>query len=697
MRIGLVIALGTAIAAPVLHVPETDARVTRIEITRREPFAGGMAFGATGAYEKLVGTAYMEVDPADPRNAVIQDLDKAPRNASGRVEFSTDVYLLKPVDMASGNGKIFFEVNNRGNKIALPLMHDTPPGTNNNDPSTATDAGNGYLMREGYVVAWAGWQGDLTAGNNRLRIDLPSVTDGGAEITGLVAEEYDVTRHIPVGGAVSIVLSGSAPFDPYETASLDNGDATLTVRDLQDSAETPIPNDRWAFATCERDPATGAVQNVVPSRKHICYFDGFDPDRLYRLIYTGRTPKPMALGYAATRDVLAFLRHAAADDAGTPNPVGTAITNVYCLGISSSGMYVRDYLYLGFNEDEAGRRVCDGLFAYIPGAFRLHLSTRFTQPDIYSRQDVWAGLYPMATFPFGYGVTTDPITGRTDGILKRPATDPLVMQVDTSTEYWQFHGSLVTHDGLGREVPPPAKARYYLLASGQHFPTAGAAPSRGLCEELSNPLHGGVFMRALLVAMDQWVTRGTPPPASRYPRVADGTLVEPDQASTGFPAIPGVTYTGAVNALDLRDYGPDFDSTGGIISNLPPVPVPGADYRVLVPKVDSDGNDVAGLRRPDDLGAPRATHTGWNIRAAGFRHPDLCALTGSYVPFAQTRAERLAAGDPRPSIEERYRNHGAYVSRVARASARLVQERLLLEEDRERIVDAAASSGVGTR
>jgi hypothetical protein len=673
-------------------VDPAEARVTRIDITRREPFAGGIPFGASGPYEKLVGTAHLEVDPTDPRNAVIQDLDKAPRNANGRVELSTDLYLLKPSDVGRGNGKIFFEVNNRGNKISLVLMNDTPPDANNNDPTTPTDAGNGFLMRQGYVIAWAGWQGDLTPGNNRLRINLPVVTAAGAAITGPVAEQYDVSRHIPVTGAVSLVLSGTAPFDPYETASTNNATAALTVRDHVGSPETLIAPDRWAFATCARNPTTGMVENVVPSPKHICYFDGFDPNKLYQLVYTGRNPKPMALGYAATRDVVSFLRYAAADDAGTPNPLGPGITNAYCMGISSSGMYVRDYVYLGFNADEHGRPVCDGLFAHIPGAFRLHLNTRFTQPDIYSRQDLWAGLYPMATFPFGYGVTTDPITGRTDGILKRPATDPRIIQTDTSTEFWQFHASLVTHDALGRPLSLPDTARYYLLSSAQHFATAGAAPARGICEQLSNPLHAGVFMRALLVAMDGWVIRGTPPPASRYPRVTDRTLVAPARATTGFPAIPGVTYTGQLNTLMLRDYGPGFGPTGGVISILPPVPIPGTEHTILVPMVDRDGNDVAGLRRPDDVETPVATLTGWNHRRAGFRAPDLCGLTGLSVPFARTRAERLAAGDPRKSLEERYTFHERYVKRVKHAARELMEERLLLQEDVDRIVQAAAAS-----
>lgn len=682
-----------AYAAEPQDAQAPTSRVTRLVITQREPLAGGMTFGATGAYEKLIGRAFLELDPADPRNVAIRDKDRAPLNDRGKIEYSTDVYILKPADMGKGNGRIFFEVNNRGNKIALPLLNDTPPGSNNNDPTTPADLGNGFLLRQGYTIAWAGWEGDVTPGANRLIIRLPVATNRGETMTGRVAVQFDVSRHIPAGGATSLPLSGLASFQPYETASLDTSTATLTWRERIDSPEQPIASNQWAFATCRRNATTGAIEDLVPSTRDICYFGGFDPNKLYQLVYTAKNPKPMALGYSATRDVLSFLRYAAADDEGTPNPLGTGIANTICMGISSSGMYVRDFVYLGFNEDSAGRRVCDGLMVHIPGAFRLHLSTRFTQPDIYSRQDLWAGLWPMVTFPFSYGVTTDPITGRTDGILQRPRTDPLIMQTDTAQEYWQFNAALVTHDANGRPLTLPDTVRYYLLASTQHFPTAGAPPARGICEQLSNPNHPGVFMRALLVAMDDWVTNGTPPPASEYPRTDNGTLVAPDRASTGFPMIPNVSYSGLMHRLALRDYGPGFTSRGGVITQMPPSVV-GPEYAALVPKVDADGNDVAGLRRPDTIMTPLGTYTGWNHRRPGSRGGDLCSLTGSFIPFAQSRAERDASGDPRPSVAERYPTHADYVGKVAQATMDWRAKRLLLDEDVARILQAAEQRSV---
>jgi hypothetical protein len=661
--------------------------VARIEITRRESFANGTAFGQTGPYEKLVGIAYLELDPADPHNAAIFDLDKTPRNARGMVEASTDLYILKPVDMALGNRKIFFEVNNRGNKQSLGTLNDGPGGANANDPTTPEDAGNGFLMREGYTVVWAGWQGDVTRGGNRMTISIPTATDGGAEITGPVVSQFDAGRQLPNDGMVQVPLSGRPDFDPYETASLDTSTARLTMRDLIDSPETVIPGTQWAFATCERNAATGTIENLTPSSKHLCLFEGFDRNKLYQIVYTGKNPRPMGVGYAATRDVLAFLRYAEADSAGTSNPLGTSISQAHCHGSSQSAMYVRDFIYLGFNETLDGRKVCDGAMYAIPGARRLHLSTRFTQPEITSGQDTWASLTPVITFPFSYAVTTDPLSGRTDGILKRPSTDPLIIHLDSETEYWQYGGSLVSHDGLGRSVTLPDTVRYFLMSSAQHG--SGGTPQRGICEQLSNPLSQNAFRRAMLIALDQWVAQGVAPPDSQYPQADDGTLVLPDRESTGFPVLPGITYHGKVNTAVLADFGPGLTSTGGVISIMPPILPPGPAYRMLVPKVNADGLNVAGLRRPDDVQTPLATQTGWGSRAPGFRAGDSCGQPGMYLPFAKTEAERAANGDPRPSIEARYPSQNDYALRVRAAATEMVVTRQILQEDADRIIAAA--------
>ena len=672
----------------------SDARITQIRITSRVPFADGMSFGSTGPYEKLRGRIFGEVDPTDALNAVIVDLDKAPRNARGRVEYSSDFLIIKPVDMSRGNHKIFYGINNRGNTGALGSLNDAVTG--GNDPTTAQDAGNGFLMRQGYAIVDAGWQGDVLPGNFRLTAQYPTVTDNGATITGTISVQWDVSRQIPLTGAVSLPLVGAA-FDSYETNSLDTATATFTSRALVNSPETVVAGNHWAFATCTRNATTGAIENIVPNTKSICYFDGFDPNRLYQLTYVAKNPRPMALGYAVTRDFGSFLRFDTVDSLGNPNPLAlsttsTGITQEYALGVSSTGMYVRDFIYLDFNEDEAHRPVFDVMWTQIPGALRLHQNTRFTMPDIYSRQDFWAGLWPMADFPFSYAVTTDPVTGRADGILKRPPTDPKVIHTDSAEEFWQFHGALVTTDGRGHDIALPDNARVYYMTGEQHGP-ALVPTTTGICQQLNNPLPRGSINRAVLVALDQWAANGVTPPPSRYPRVSDGTLVPFDQASTGFPSIPGVLYAGTPNVLPLKFYGPRFGPTGGIIDVMPPTTLPQPGYTILVPKTDPDGNDIPGVRIPE-LTVATATYTGWNVRAQGFRSPDLCGLNGMYLPLAKTQAERLASGDPRLSLQERYGDHQHYAALVKAAAVDLVSQRLMLQEDANNSALAAFLSDV---
>jgi hypothetical protein len=678
---------GAALSAPPVAASSASGGVTRVAIDSRVTIPE-LTFGETGQYEKLVGRAYLEADPTDPHNSIITDIDKASRNARGMVEYSTDLYILKPVDMSRSNGILLFDVNNRGNKSFENRYNDARGTANANDPTTVDDFGDGFLMREGYTVVAAAWEGDVQPGAGRMTIELPTARDPTAPLTGPVSVTFDVARQIPMAGAMSLPLSGRPEIASHEAASLDTSTATITVRDNTRAPDEVIASDRWAFATCDRDLTTGQVSNLKPSTTDICVFDGFDPNRLYQLTYTAKNPQVSGLGFAAMRDVISFLRYANLDSTGTANPLAGKINTAICSGVSQSGHILRSYLYLGFNEDTAGRKTCDGAMAYISGANRSELNTRFSNPE---ESSAWgrAGVFPRIMFPFSYAVTTDPITGQTDGILKRPSSDPMVMQIDTENEYWQADASLVAHDGLGNPVPLPDNARYYVVASGQHG--SGTAPSRGICEQLTNPLSHAAFSKALLVAMDQWVTHGTTPPPSQYPRVDDGTLVKPDQGSVGFPNIPGVTYLPFPNQLVARDFGPGFSATGGVPAVLPGTQIPGTDYEIFVPRTNEDGLDVAGLRRPDDVQTPIATLAGWNTRGPGFQQSDLCGLNGMMVPFAATEADRRANGDPRPSLEARYPTHADYVGRVTMAAYQLMDDRYLLQEDVDRIVrDASA-------
>ena len=687
------VVLGSLLAA-LTATPPADARVVRMVVERTTPYAGGQAFGDAGPFERLDGTVYMEVDPGDPLNAVIVNLDRAPRNDRGLVEFSAPFFIVKPVDLARGNRKLLYGINNRGNAIELGF-HAFPPLP----PGAGPEADDGLFFRLGYTLVDAGWAGDVVTTETRLGANLPvAVQADGSPIVSRIRIEYssDLAQQ-PAGaaGLFTVPLKGNGRFVSYETADTGTGRSTLTVRDAVDGERRPIAADRWAFGTCP-----SGESSLAPSTTDLCLFDGFDRDKVYELIYPAKDPWVMGLGYAVTRDLAAFLRYETADDAGTPNPLAasadaTGIRRAYGLGISSTGMYLRDWLYLGFNEDEAHRQVFDAVRIHIPGSHRLFANVEFADPNIYSRQDRTPDFTSQSYPPLTYAVTTDPVTNVRDGILKRPATDPLVFHVDTSNEFWQMKASLNVHDGRGDPVPIPDNVRLYLLASHPHGGAAGvgAMPSgRGACAYVTNTYRSAApAMRALLVALDDWADRGIEPPSSAYPDVRRGTLATVDEVARRFPAIPGVAFPTRVNGLDALGFGPTFGSQGGRQTVLPPTR--GASYRVLVPTTDRDGHDVAGIHTVD-IAAPVGTNTGWNLLAPGPRGRDLCALTGSFFPFARTRAERLASGDPRLSLEERYGDHAGFVAAVRQAADESVARRLLLSEDAEVVVGMAEESDV---
>lgn len=726
MRLRRHLTLAMGALATIAAVAPSEARLTRLVVDSSEIVADGVSFGATGPYERLTGTAYFEVDPRDPRDAQVFDLDKADRNARGLVEFSADAVILKPVDMRKANGRLYFEVNNRGNKISFTMMQDTPPGTPGNNPVSAADFGNGFLMREGFVVAWVGWGADIAPGNNRLTVNFPIAKDkGGQPIAERILTEFS-DRNFGGLTPFTLPLSGSVAFKSYPAVATDKGIAGAELRRRPSDSPRPsapaipvgdrVPDSEWSFARCPDGPGTATG---VPSTTDICLAGGFQNNMVYELRYRATNSPVMGLGYATSRDFVSFLRYAKRDDAGTPNPVA-GLDSALCIGISSSGMYYRDYLYQGFNEDERGRRVCDGVHIHIPGVQKLFLNYRFAQPNPFTVQHR-ERFVPDTNFPRRYQLERDPLAkgddddrggrfgkrdandrgGRgddqdrgTDGILKRPKTDPKVIHTDTSTEFWQFRSSLVdTNDDGTRDLRHPSNVRRYLFSGTQHYPTKGATLTYGTgnrqCEQLSNMTHSGVNARALLVALDEWVRRGRQPPASRVPSIKDGTLVAPDELV--FPRIPGVTFLGLYNGSGDRDFGPRVEGNRGVIDRLRPKVL--STHTVLVPTVDLIGNDEAGIRNPF-VEAPIATLTGWNTRRAEFTAGDLCDLTGMTVPLLRTAAERFAAGDPRPSLEELYGTHEGYVTAVRRAAEQLQRDRLMLQEDVERTVAEAQASDV---
>jgi hypothetical protein len=640
-----------------------QARVTRIEIVKREPFAAGQSFGATGAYEKVVGRYHGTLDPAHPLNAAIVDLDKAPRNAQGLVEYSADFAILKPVDLAKGNGAIFYEANNRGNKASLGRFNDAP---RSNDPTTAEHAGNGFLMRQGFTVAWNGWMPGLPAGNDLMRIDIPRATAAGT-IEQTVWDEFLFNNDKTLRGRLT-----------YPATTTDKSNAKLIVRERNGDTPATVPADQWEFVDAR-------TIRLLPEGTP------FRIGMIYQLIYRAANPPVNGIGFAATRDFMSFLRYAAADDAGTANPLAVAgrpaVSRAIGHGNSQTGRYLRDFIYSGFNEDESNKIVFDGALPNV-AAGRIFLNYRFSQPNRIVPAAHGFMLFPGATFPFAYETQSDPLTGKTDGTLARCAARgncPKVIHTVSSTEYWQSGHSLVTTDPLGRnDATPPDNVRIYHFAGTQHGGVEGSPGMKGVCAMPSNRTDYRPFLRAALANLDRWVKDGVPPPASRHSRIADGTLV--DEAT--FPALPGLTPTPTPSQRPRIDFGPDFDK--GIIGKALPVTLKDG-YRVLVPKVDADGNEVAGLRLPD-ITVPTGTAAGWNVRApeAGAAG-ELCYLEGSFVPFAKTKAEREAKNDPRPSLEERYQDRATYTERVRQAAAALQRDGYLLEEDVTRMVERAAS------
>jgi hypothetical protein len=670
-----------------------EARVVRFVVEQTRTIADGKSFGDAGPYQRLDGIVYMEVDPRDPLNAHIINLDKAPRNSKGMVEFSSPFFMLKPVDIRRGNGKLFYGVNNRGNIVEYADRLVSLPGTttNNNNPLTAEDFGDGFLLRLGYVFVDAGWQGNVAPGNHRLVPTLPIATQkDGAPIVARIRVE-----HADADG-FSRSLEGNPAFRSYETADMETRRSTLTVRTAVQALRTPVRSDAWAFGRCPHGKTS-----LAPSTTDICLFDGFKPDRIYELIYPAKNPIVMGLGYAVTRDLASFLRYQPHDDLGNPNPLArggadVGIRRAYASGASSTGMYLRDWLYLGFNEDEHHRKVFDGVQIMVPGTHRLLANVEFADPNTYSRQDAWHDSLAFSYPPLTYAVTMDPISGIRDGILKRPNTDPVVMHIDAASEFWQMNASLNVHDGRGRPVTVPVGVRLYFASSFGHGGVAGLlSPARppGICQNQRQGGGWGPTLRALVVTLDAWADRGVDPPKSNYPTIQDGTLVSLAEARRAFPAIPGVTFPGVLNDLLLPDFGAGFKPTGGRLTTQPPKL--GARYQVLLPTVDSDGLDVAGIRTVE-VAVPTATLTGWNLRAHGHRELALCGLSGSFFPLAITKAERQQAGDPRLSLEERYGDRAGFLKAVREAVGRLVSGRFLLPEDADRYVRAAEIADIFT-
>jgi hypothetical protein len=615
-----------------------------LDIERIEALADGAPFGEVGAYERVIGRAKGEVDPLDPANKGIALIDKAPRNERGKVEYATDIFILRPKDFTRGNGRILYEVNNRGRKMLFGNIADGPQGVN--DPKTMADVGNGFPLRQGYTIVWSGWDPDAPRGNMGLGLTAPVATDNGQPIVKTVRDEFcSGTR----GGALEVFKLS------YEATTLEQPRAQLTVRERADDEPRKLPLNQWSFV----DTRSIKLREGTKPK----------PGYLYEFHYEARNPKVLGLGFAATRDVISWLRYDPAATAAT----GGKISQALAIGFSQAGRYLRNHISEGFNRDEAGRKVFDGIHSHIAGVGRIFFNTPFGQPARTGTQHEDHG-FPENEFPFSTATLADPFTGKKGSLLRGDGSDPKLIETNTSTEYWQKGASLLHTDPLGKgDVALPENSRVYMIAGTQHGGRAGATTDPGPNINPRNPHNPMPAVRALLVALDAWVVSGQLPPTSRVPTLAAGTLVEADK--TGFPAVPGAVVVKVTNQV-----APPGDW-------VRPKPADKA-YRTLVCKVDADGNEAAGVRLPD-IAVPLATYSGWNEYKPPYPAGELADRDGSCLPFAIDKAARQASGDPRPSVAERYASGADYVTKVQAVVAALQKDRLLLAEDAERYLERA--------
>ncbi len=650
----LLVTLLTSLASAPSH-----ARLARIEVTGTQllPEASGKP-----RYERISGTFHGELDPRARKNRIITDIERAPRNARGRVEYSATFALSRPVEATKTSGVLLYAVPNRGGLVSVGA-----------DPS-------------GHIQVMSGWQGDILSGPGKQTATVP-VAMG---VTGPVLTRF---TNISADTKSASISAGLVPTARPVPVSLDTTKASLT-RAATRGGEVAIPSDTWAFADCSKAPFPG-----TPDPAKLCLRDGFNPDLAYTLVYQGKNPLVLGIGFAATRDLVSYLRSGKPDDSGTPNPARTSIRWTVATGMSQSGNFLRSFVHQGFNADEGSARVFDGVFPLI-AARQVPLNVRFGVPGgasfLYepgSEGALWWAPYRDAARKRG-----------TIGLLQRCTasnTCPKVIEALGAAEFWNLRASpgFVGTDAKA-DLPIPANVRRYYFPSVTHGGGRGGGfkPDREgfapgcLMPGNPNPIADtyGVLEKALIA----WVKDGTEPPPSRIPTLAAGDLVEPNAEAMGWPAIPGAPRPdGHLNPLLDYDFGRAFvyADVRGVIGRQPPLVR--RNLPSLVPRVNADGNETSGVPSVQ-LQVPLGTYTGWNEQAKGYGAGGFCGLSGGFIPFEKTKTERTAKGDSRPSLEERYGDHAGFVAKVRDAVARQQAEGWLLPEDAARIIAEAEASSV---
>jgi hypothetical protein len=640
-----------------------QARVTHVEISSRVDVLGGKSFGDAGSYERIAGRVYFSLPVDNVHNAQIVDLKNAVNRKNGEVEFSADFVAVRPKDPGKGNGSMLLEVPNRGRGRIISLV-------DGGDWDLANDAGDGWLLRNGFTIASVGWQWDA-AGPDALGFFAPVARENGRTITGLLRGDVMPSRIMPEIRLGHLIL-GNVGGTEYPVSDPNDPRNVLTVRDARDGKRRVIPRSEWQFAHTENG-------KLMASDRFLHLDGGFQPGKIYEYVYAVADPVVAGGGFAAIRDFASYAKY-------NPESV-TPARRVYGEGISQNGRFLRDFLYQGFNADEDGRMALDGMLAHVAGAGRGSFNYRFAQPSR-DAQPTSSVFFPTDIFPFTDEPERDPLTGNSSGLLDRAKADKTVPKIffsNTSYEYWGRSAALIhtSVDGK-RDAEILDNVRIYHFTGLQHF-SGPFPPARGKDDlegqHPQSPLPIRYFWRAMIANMDTWVRHGIAPPASSFPRIADGTLVPLDRYA--FPAISGVNKPHEANQAVRVDFGPNWRN--GFLTLQPPKLGPA--FPVLVPQVNEDGNERDGVRMPE-VTVPLATYTGWNLRDPAIGAPEQrVSFEGSYVPFPKTAADRQRSGDPRKSIAERYASRDEYLSLYQAAVDALVAQRWILKEDRDALLD----------
>ncbi|MCW5982127.1 MAG: hypothetical protein KIT09_28835 [Bryobacteraceae bacterium] len=655
--------------------------VHRIHFVERSDVLDGKSMGPAGPYERIVAKAYFEIDPKLEANRIISDIDLAPRNERGMVEFSSDIYVLKPTEPARSNGTILYEVSNRGGK-GLLSMFCFGGGV---DPRTEADFGDALLLEQGYTLVWIGWQFDTPVKNELVRLYPPVAKNkDGSSIEGLVRAEFVSDEKIFSHSLADRNHVAYPVLDPMDAS------IQMTVRENREAQRRVVPREQWQFARVENGKPVSDAASVYMKA-------GFEPGKLYEVVYKSKDPALVGLGPAAVRDFISFLKYKQPPDPTGPfgakpifvlSDMRQHMKRAIGFGTSQSGRFLRTFLYYGFNRDEEGRIVFDGVWSHVAGGGRGSFNHRFAQPsrDGHPHMNTF---YPTDIYPFSDADQADAETGRNEGILTRARADkvvPKIFYTNSSYEYWGRAASLIhtTLDGK-QDAAPADGTRIYLFSGTQHGP-GRFPPAKNKTQHLANANDYRWAMRGLLVAFNRWLTDGVEPPASKYPLLSKGELVAP--GALRFPKMAGVEVPTNIQRAYRVDYGPEFRSKG-IVSIEPPKV--GRPFVTLTPQVDADGNEIAGIRLPV-VQAALGSFTGWNLRDPAIGAPqELFSMVGSYLPFARTKAEREKSGDPRPSVEERFAGREAYVAKLRSAAEDLAKSGYILDDDVWKIVETGSA------